>query len=179
MSATNQLISANANPNNLLGDYWSVQEDSGAGASLQTYIQGGGQVTSFYFSVTTLQNPYAVTFANKSPAGQSKIKIDAIIAWQNASVVTSYNTVTYLTVTYNTLGTSVTYQTANYYVTVPTTTSGVINGGDQTIISFLTPTNADAGNFTVNVYCQVPSSPSGNIFISGTATTIYATTGIV
>jgi hypothetical protein len=155
MSATNQLISANANPANLLGDYWANTEASGGGGNTtySTYLQ------LFPGTSFTSGSPVTIatqTFNNNLPSGQGRLTTSVTYNFGNTSTTQSYTLLLYYLITLSDTE-ETQYTSGQMYLTVPTQNLGV-SGSSAISIQYGTPVTVPTGNYTLTIKGQCVSS---------------------
>jgi hypothetical protein len=152
MSATNQLIDANNNPNNALGDYWSSTQDNNAGTVVYSTYQQQFPGTSF-----TTGSPVTIsttTFNNNLPSGQGRLTTSVTYNFQNTSTSQSYTLLVYYLIT---TSDSTQYTSGQMYITVPVYNLGIA-GCSAISIQYGTTDNIPQGNYTIAVKAQLLSS---------------------
>ena len=152
MSATNQLINANNNPNNLLGDYFSSTQNGGDDNTTKSsylVVYPGIYITTA--SVITLATS---TFNNTLPSGQGRLVTSVTYNFQNSSLTNAYTLLLYYTITFS----DTTAETGGQlYLTIPVQTLSA-PGANSATMNYQTTVNLPTGNFTIAVKCQNTSS---------------------
>jgi hypothetical protein len=154
MSATNQLISANANPANLLGDYWATTEGSSSGGGNTTYST---YLQLFPGTSFTSGSPVTIstqTFNNNLPSGQGRLITSVTYNFGNTSTSQTYTLLLYYLIT---TSDSTQYTSGQMYLTVPQHNLGV-SGNSAISIQYGTPVNVPTGDYTLTIKGQLVSS---------------------